>query len=109
MKISNEKKLLWQEAISRYPVGCKFRVVHKPDMIYTVASHKPHPNRFVESSTGLHVNLLREITAGEEKARASASVYFNGQWAEIVSYPDLASLIDGLDERIRAMEERSKT
>ena len=82
-----DKDALLEEAKRRYPIGTKFKVVHSPKNIRKVISHEKHSNTFVTASDGLHINLISELIEGEKSICISASVYFNGKWAEIVEEP----------------------
>jgi hypothetical protein len=77
----SKQDALFKEAKERYPVGTKFRIAHEPSKIVTVKSHDQHINTFIENK-GLHINLKIEEHANSDAN--SASVYFNGKWAEIV-------------------------
>lgn len=79
--MTNEELLA--EAKRRYPVGTIFRVAHIIDKICTIKDHKYEKNTFVNNSSGLHINfLINEIDDCN-----MGSVYFNGEWAEIISLP----------------------
>ena len=82
-----DKDALLEEAKRRYPVGTKFKIVHCPENIRKVTSHEKHDNTFVTASDGLHINFISDLIEGEESSCISASVYFNGNWAEIVEEP----------------------
>ena len=75
-----EKKQLLEEAKRRFPIGTKFKVVHLPHEIRTVKSHDYYINTFVKKA----INLL----ICEKDSCEGASVYNEGKWAEIVSYPE---------------------
>lgn len=84
-KNDSNREVLFQEAIKRYPIGCTFKVSHLTGTICTVVSHDRHKSMFVVNPKGhLHINLLTREGESEE---ASASVYANGTWAEIVTLP----------------------
>ena len=82
-ELEYKKQELLSEAKRRYPVGCKFEVVHRKGTIWQVTSHSTHDDTFV-NNRGLHINLLGKCIKGEDDGCISASVYFNGAWAEIV-------------------------
>ena len=82
-----DKDALLEEAKRRYPVGTKFKVVHCPENIRKVTSHEKHDDTFVKASDGLHINFISDLIEGGKSSCISASVYFNGKWAEIVEYP----------------------
>ena len=77
--MTKPKEELLEEAKLRYPINTKFKVVHHPEVERTVYSHNSVKNNFVHASDGLHINLLIDTTD-------TASVYFNGKWAEITHY-----------------------
>ena len=82
-----DKDALLEEAKRRYPVGTKFKVVHSPEAIRKVTSHEKHDDTFVQASDGLHINFISDLIEGGKSSCISASVYFNGKWAEIVEEP----------------------
>ena len=82
-----DKDALLEEAKRRYPVGTKFKVVHSPEAIRKVTSHEKHDDTFVKASDGLHINFISDLIEGGKSSCISASVYFNGKWAEIVEEP----------------------
>lgn len=82
-----DKNALLEEAKRRYPIGTKFKIVHCPENIRKVTSHEKHDNTFVKASDGLHINFISDLIEGEKSSCISASVYFNGKWAEIVEEP----------------------
>ncbi len=75
---------LWKETKERYPIGTEFIVPHSQDIVCKVKSHDEHKDMFVYNG-GLHINLLREEDSDSDSDCDSASVYFEGKWAEIVS------------------------
>ncbi len=89
IEVKNEKELLFEEAKLKYPIGTKFKVVHKPNTICTVKSHEKHDRLFINGS----VNLL--VNENCYPATNSASVYYDGKWAEIVK-DETSSAIDRL-------------
>lgn len=78
---STEEEYLLQVAKEKYPVGTRFRVVHNPQTICTVKSHDRHINTFVNNN-GLVINFIKEEY---DMNCNSASVYWNGKWADVVT------------------------
>lgn len=72
---------LLEEAKKRYPIGTKFKVVHSPNIIATVKNHNQY--EFVKH------NLINFFTVEKYNECEGASVYDNGNWAEIVSQPSI--------------------
>lgn len=81
------KEQILEIAKEKYPIGTKFRVAHKPEIICRIVSHGfSEYNTFIENNPlDLHVNLKSDI--------GYASVYYNGKWAEIISKPEVEQKI----------------
>ncbi len=87
----SENELIFEEAKKRYPIGTKFKVVHNNSRC-TVLSHDNHKYMFVNG----HINLLVEEIVG---SCISATVYRNGNWAEIISKPE-EIVLDIIEDKI---------
>lgn len=72
---------LLEEAKRRYPIGTVFKIVHIPSNICEVKNHETYP---VHNEKIINFYITKPI--GE---CFGASVYKDGEWAEIVSLPDV--------------------
>jgi len=68
---------LLKEAEKRYPIGTVFKIVHSPETICEVKNHKPYP---VHDKKVINFYITNSIGYCE-----GASVYKDGNWAEIIS------------------------
>ena len=76
----NINKLI-NEAKKRYKVGDRFRIVHKPDTICTIKSFDFHKDTIVLHSSG---DWYFKLLVTEDGDVDSATVCYNGEWAEKV-------------------------
>ncbi len=68
---------LLEEAKRRYPIGTVFKVVHMPYYVVEVNNHEPYP---IHDENTINFYITEPINGC-----LGASVYKDGEWAEIVS------------------------